>query len=187
MAHPSHRWKYREGTLMEGPSRTTSLSSYSLMEIVPEREPVPMIDLSDSESVKGLIAQEVEFGASIKEDPSEVESESDAEMIPEPEGVAPADAEGTGTFTVGGSPWSVSPICGYCLWREQRAEDASQQVVQLREEISRMDDLFYAAYQARRQETARATMLKRELAQMWEAHAAREREREISKLIHERD
>ncbi|KAI5653239.1 hypothetical protein M9H77_30426 [Catharanthus roseus] len=49
-------------------------------------------------------------------------------------------------------------ICGYCLWREQRAEVASQQVVALREKISRMDALFYAACQARRQETARAAM-----------------------------
>ncbi|KAI5667221.1 hypothetical protein M9H77_17074 [Catharanthus roseus] len=48
-------------------------------------------------------------------------------MMPELEGVAPADAEGTGTFTAGGSPLSVSPICGYCLWREQWAEAASQQ------------------------------------------------------------
>ncbi|KAI5668820.1 hypothetical protein M9H77_18673 [Catharanthus roseus] len=49
-------------------------------------------------------------------------------------------------------------ICGYCLWREQRAEAASQQVIALREEISRMDALFFAARQARRQETARAAM-----------------------------
>ncbi|KAI5682846.1 hypothetical protein M9H77_04074 [Catharanthus roseus] len=71
------------GTLVEGPSRTTSSSSYSLREIVLEREPVPMIDLSD------------------KEDPSEAESESDAETMPESEGVALADAKGTDTFTAG--------------------------------------------------------------------------------------
>ncbi|KAI5661522.1 hypothetical protein M9H77_20845 [Catharanthus roseus] len=76
-------------------------------------------------------------------------------------------------------------ICGYCLWPEQRAEAASQQVVALREEISRMDALFYAARQAQRQEMARAAMLERELAQTREAHAAREKE--ILELINERD
>ncbi|KAI5667112.1 hypothetical protein M9H77_16965 [Catharanthus roseus] len=48
-----------------------------------------------------------------------------------------------------------------------------------------MDALFYAARQARRQETARAAILEEELAQMREAHAARERE--ILELINERD
>ncbi|KAI5654864.1 hypothetical protein M9H77_32051 [Catharanthus roseus] len=76
-------------------------------------------------------------------------------------------------------------ICGYCLWREQRAEAASQQVIALREEISRMDALFYAARQARRQESARAAMLEEELAQTRAAHAARERE--ILELINEWD
>ncbi|KAI5662163.1 hypothetical protein M9H77_21486 [Catharanthus roseus] len=108
MAHPYDKWTYREGTLVDEPSRTTSSSSssYSLREIIPEREPIPVIDLSDDEEYD---------------------------------------------------------ICGYCLWREQRAEAASQQVVELREEISRMDALFYAARQARRQETARAAILEREL------------------------
>ncbi|KAI5672601.1 hypothetical protein M9H77_12965 [Catharanthus roseus] len=169
MAHPSHRWTYREGTLVDKPSRTTSSSSssssssYSLGEIVPEREPIPVIDLSDDESVEGpemaLVAPGIGLRTSIEEDPSEPTSNS--EMMPEPEGVAPTDAEGTDTFTVGGSPLSVSPICGYCLWREQQAETANQQVVALREEISRIGALFYAAHQARRQETARAAVLER--------------------------
>ncbi|KAI5665262.1 hypothetical protein M9H77_24585 [Catharanthus roseus] len=104
MAHPSHRWTYREGTLIDKPSRTTSSSSssYSLREIVPEREPIPVIDLSDDESVEGPemapVAPGMGLGTSIEEDPSE--PTSDSEMMPEPEGVAPADAEGTGTFTV---------------------------------------------------------------------------------------
>ncbi|KAI5661776.1 hypothetical protein M9H77_21099 [Catharanthus roseus] len=178
MAHPSHRWTYREGTLVDVPSRTTSssLSSYSLREIVPEREPIPVIDLFDDESVEGLemapVAPRIGLGTLIEEDPSE--PTSDSEMMPEPEGVPPADVEGTNTLTTSGSLLLVSPICGYCLWREQWAEPASQQVIALRAEISRMDALFYVA---RRQETARAAMLERELAQMREAHAARERER----------
>ncbi|KAI5663636.1 hypothetical protein M9H77_22959 [Catharanthus roseus] len=57
MAHPSLRWTYREGTLVDEPNRTTSSSlsssSYSLREIVPEREPIPVIDLSDDESREG--------------------------------------------------------------------------------------------------------------------------------------
>ncbi|KAI5671973.1 hypothetical protein M9H77_12337 [Catharanthus roseus] len=54
MTHSSHRWTYKEGTLVDEHSRTTSSSSsYSLREIVLEREPIPMIDLSDDESVEG--------------------------------------------------------------------------------------------------------------------------------------
>ncbi|KAI5653429.1 hypothetical protein M9H77_30616 [Catharanthus roseus] len=183
MACPSHRWTYREGILVDEPSRTTSSSSfsYSLREIIPEREPIPVIDLSDDESVEGPemapVAPGMGLGTSIEEDSSE--PTSDSEMMPEPEGVAPMDAEGTATFTAGGSPLSVSLICGYCLWREQWAEASSQQVVALREEISRIEALFYVARQARRQQTTRATMLKRELAQTREAHAARERERDF--------
>ncbi|KAI5653806.1 hypothetical protein M9H77_30993 [Catharanthus roseus] len=46
---------YWEGTHVDEPSRTTSTSSssYSLREIIPEREPIPVIDLSDDESVEG--------------------------------------------------------------------------------------------------------------------------------------
>ncbi|KAI5672960.1 hypothetical protein M9H77_13324 [Catharanthus roseus] len=149
LAYHPHRWIYQEGTLVDEPSRTTtsSSSSYSLREIVPEREPIPVIDLSDDESVEGLemapVTPGIGFGTSIEEDPSE--HTSDSEMMPELEGVAPADTEGMGIFTSGGSPLSMSPISGYCLWREQRAKAASQQVVELREEISRIDVLFYAA------------------------------------------
>ncbi|KAI5652411.1 hypothetical protein M9H77_29598 [Catharanthus roseus] len=133
MAYPSHRWIYREGTLLDEPSRTTSsLSSYSLREIVPEMEPIPVINLSDDKSIEGPemapVAPGIGLGTSIEEDPSE--PTLDSEMIPEPERVAPADAEGTSTFTVGGSPLSVSPVCGYCLWHEQRAEAAKIQWIE---------------------------------------------------------
>ncbi|KAI5660233.1 hypothetical protein M9H77_29026 [Catharanthus roseus] len=179
MTHPSHRWTYRKGTLIDEPSRTTSSSSYSLREIIPEREPIPVIDLSDDESVEGPemapVAPGIGLGTSIEEDLSE--PTSDSEMMPEPDGVAPADTEGTGTFTAGGSPLSVSPICGYCLWCEQRAEAASQQVVALREEISRMDILFYAECQARRQETARAAIRLRIVELLETSMATRRNER----------
>ncbi|KAI5677812.1 hypothetical protein M9H77_08762 [Catharanthus roseus] len=94
MAHPSHRWTYREGTLVDEPSRTTSSSSssYSLREIVPEKETIPVIDLSDDESVEGPemtpVAPGIGLGTSIEEDPSE--PTSDSKMTPEPERVAPA-------------------------------------------------------------------------------------------------
>ncbi|KAI5680976.1 hypothetical protein M9H77_02203 [Catharanthus roseus] len=129
MAHPSHRWTYREATLVDEPSRTmsSSSSSYSLREIVPEREPIPVIDLSDDESVEGPeiapVALGIELVTSIEENPSE--PTLDSEMMPKPEGVAPADVEGTSIFTEGGSPLSMSPICGYCLWRKKWAEAAS--------------------------------------------------------------
>ncbi|KAI5655025.1 hypothetical protein M9H77_32212 [Catharanthus roseus] len=77
MAHPSHRWTYREGTLLDEPNRTTSSSSssYSLKEIIPEREPIPVIDFSDDESVEGpemapVVAPGIGPGTSIEEDPS---------------------------------------------------------------------------------------------------------------------
>ncbi|KAI5662508.1 hypothetical protein M9H77_21831 [Catharanthus roseus] len=73
-------------------------SSYSLMEIVPERDSISVIDLSKSETIKGPVVQGVEPGVSIEEDPSE--AESDGGMLPEPEGVAPVDDEGT---SIGGS------------------------------------------------------------------------------------
>ncbi|KAI5682561.1 hypothetical protein M9H77_03789 [Catharanthus roseus] len=79
MAHLSHKWIYQEGTLVGGPSKTTSSKSYSLREIVPKRKPILVIDLSDSESVEGPVALEIRLGASIEENPSE--PESDAEMV----------------------------------------------------------------------------------------------------------
>ncbi|KAI5657277.1 hypothetical protein M9H77_26070 [Catharanthus roseus] len=184
MAHHYHRLIYQEGTLVGGPNGSTLSSSYSLKEIVPERDPIPMIDLSNSELVDRL-------------DPSEPESNS--KMIPEPERKAPMDVEGTGTFVVGGFPIaaSLTPVlpaesvssfpaifsllrggvkehdtCGYCLWREQRVEIVSQQIAELKKEVSRMDALFYTARQTRCQETARAAMLEMELVQMREAYAA---------------
>ncbi|KAI5653295.1 hypothetical protein M9H77_30482 [Catharanthus roseus] len=77
MAHPSHRWTYKEGSLVDESSRTTSSSSssYSLREIVLEREPIPVIDLSDDESVEGPEMAPVAPGTglriSIEEDPCE--------------------------------------------------------------------------------------------------------------------
>ncbi|KAI5681547.1 hypothetical protein M9H77_02775 [Catharanthus roseus] len=76
LAHHPLRWIYQEDTLVDEPSRTTSSSSsYSLREIVPEREPVPVIDLSDDESVEGLemapVASGIWLGTLIEEDPSE--------------------------------------------------------------------------------------------------------------------
>ncbi|KAI5668828.1 hypothetical protein M9H77_18681 [Catharanthus roseus] len=85
----------REGTFIDEPSRTTSSSSsslYSLREIVPEREPIPVIDLFDDESVEGPkmapVAPGIGLGTSIEEDPSE--PTSDSQMTPELERVAPA-------------------------------------------------------------------------------------------------
>ncbi|KAI5659238.1 hypothetical protein M9H77_28031 [Catharanthus roseus] len=76
-------------------------------------------------------------------------------------------------------------ICGYCLCHKQWVEAAGQQIMELREEISRVDALFYTARQAHRQATAKAVMLEAELGQAWEAYAARERE--IMEMIDERD
>ncbi|KAI5672068.1 hypothetical protein M9H77_12432 [Catharanthus roseus] len=126
-------------------------------------------------------------GTSVEEDPSEPTSNS--EMMPEPEQGAPVVTGSMGTSVANTMPVAASPtpippvasvssfpaslfrggvreydICGYCLWREQRAEAASQQVIALREEISQMDALCYAARQARRQKTARAAILEEELA-----------------------
>ncbi|KAI5666303.1 hypothetical protein M9H77_16156 [Catharanthus roseus] len=135
MEYHSHRWIYQEGMFVDGPSRTTSSSSYSLREIIPEREPIPAIDFLDSELVEGPVIPSIGLGASIKEDPSE--PQSDLEMILEPEEVAPANVGDMGTFVAGSSliAASLSPIlpvevrehdsCGYCLWREQQVEAAS--------------------------------------------------------------
>ncbi|KAI5662879.1 hypothetical protein M9H77_22202 [Catharanthus roseus] len=82
MAHPSHRWTYREGTFVDEPSRTTSLSSssYSLKEIGLEREPILVIDLSDDESVEGPeiapVTLGIGLGTSLEEDPSKPTSDS---------------------------------------------------------------------------------------------------------------
>ncbi|KAI5651004.1 hypothetical protein M9H77_37009 [Catharanthus roseus] len=156
------------------------------LEIIPEREPIPVIDLSDDESIEGpemapVVAPGIGPGTSIEEDPSE--PTLDSEMIPEPEQGTPAVTGSMGTSVANTMPAAASPtpippvasvssfpasllwggvreydICGYCLWREQRA---------------------------RRQESARAAMLEEELAQTRAAHAARERE--ILELINERD
>ncbi|KAI5668272.1 hypothetical protein M9H77_18125 [Catharanthus roseus] len=150
MTHPSHRWTYKEGTLVDEPSRTTSSSSssYSLREIVPERELIPVIDLSDDESVEGPemapVAPGIGLGTSIEEDHSE--PTLDSEMPPEAERAAPAAAGDMSTFVADSLPVAASPtpvppvesvssfpalpsslqggvrehdICGYCLWREQ--------------------------------------------------------------------
>ncbi|KAI5669315.1 hypothetical protein M9H77_19168 [Catharanthus roseus] len=146
------------------------------------------------------VAPGIGLGTSIEEDPSE--PTSDSEMMPEPESVAPAATRDMGTFVANSFPVAASPthippvefvssfpalpsvlqggvrehdICGYCLWREQRVEAAGQQIMELREEISRVDALFYTARQVHRQATVRAVMLEAELGQAREAHAARER------------
>ncbi|KAI5671496.1 hypothetical protein M9H77_11860 [Catharanthus roseus] len=157
MAHPSHRWTYREGNLVDEPSRTTSSSSssYSLREIIPEREQISVIDLSYDESVEGpemaTVAPGIGLGTSIEEDPSE--PTSDSEMTPEPERGAPAVTGSMSTSVANTMPAAASPtpippvasvssfpalpsllqggvreydICGYCLWREQRVEAVSQ-------------------------------------------------------------
>ncbi|KAI5662824.1 hypothetical protein M9H77_22147 [Catharanthus roseus] len=75
------------GILVSGSCGTTPSLSYSLRENVPDRDPIPIIDLSDSETVEGPEVQEVEPGVSIEEEPSE--GESDVGMLPEQEGAAP--------------------------------------------------------------------------------------------------
>ncbi|KAI5650155.1 hypothetical protein M9H77_36160 [Catharanthus roseus] len=114
MAHPSHRWTYREGTLVDEPSRTTSSSSssYYLKEIIPKREPIPVIDLSDDESIEGpemapVVAPRIGPGTSIEEDPSEPTSNS--EMTPESERGAPAVTGSMGTSVANTMPAAASP------------------------------------------------------------------------------
>ncbi|KAI5648809.1 hypothetical protein M9H77_34814 [Catharanthus roseus] len=170
-----YRKVYRYPTQPQFTYRIATSSSYSLREIVLEREPILVIDFSDSESIEGPVATGIGLGASIEEDPSELKS--DSKMMPKPERMAPADTGGMGTFVAGTLPIATSPtpiplvksvssfpaslsllqdgvrehdICGYCFWREQQA-----------------------------------AMLEMELVQMQEVHAARERE--ILELIHERD
>ncbi|KAI5650142.1 hypothetical protein M9H77_36147 [Catharanthus roseus] len=108
MEHHSRRWIYQEGTLVSGSNGTILLSSYSLREIVPERDPIPMIDLLDSEIVDGLVAQGVKFRVSVEEDPSK--AESNPGMVPKAEGVALLDTEGMSTFIAGGSPSPLNDI-----------------------------------------------------------------------------
>ncbi|KAI5666563.1 hypothetical protein M9H77_16416 [Catharanthus roseus] len=90
---------------------SSSSSSYSLREIVPEREPIPVSDLSDDESVEGPemapVAPRIGLGISIEEDPSE--PTSDSEMTPEPERVAPAVTGDMGIFVANSLPVAASP------------------------------------------------------------------------------
>ncbi|KAI5672202.1 hypothetical protein M9H77_12566 [Catharanthus roseus] len=51
------RWIYQEGAIVSGSSGTSPSSSYSLKEIVLERDPIPVIDLSDSETVEGPVGE----------------------------------------------------------------------------------------------------------------------------------
>ncbi|KAI5672452.1 hypothetical protein M9H77_12816 [Catharanthus roseus] len=121
-------------------------SKPSCREIVPKREPIPVIHLLDDESVEGPkmapVAPGIRLGTSIEEDPSE--PTSDSKMTPEPERVAPVAAGDTGTFVADSLPVAASPtpilpvesislfpelssllrgvvrehdIHGYCLWR----------------------------------------------------------------------
>ncbi|KAI5650161.1 hypothetical protein M9H77_36166 [Catharanthus roseus] len=116
-----------EAALVSESSETSPSSSYSLREIVPERDPIPVIDLSDSETVEGPVVQG--------------QADSNAGILPEPERVAPVDAEGMDTLVAGGS----------------------LQISELREEISSVDAPFSTARQAHRQATARAAILEPEL------------------------
>ncbi|KAI5681024.1 hypothetical protein M9H77_02251 [Catharanthus roseus] len=73
-----------------------------------EREPIPVIDLSDDESVEGPeMAPRIGLGISIEEDPSE--PTSDSEMMPELERVAPAITGDMGTFVADSLPVAASP------------------------------------------------------------------------------
>ncbi|KAI5664475.1 hypothetical protein M9H77_23798 [Catharanthus roseus] len=152
--HP-RRWIYQEGILVSGSSRTSPSSLYSSREIVPERDLISLIDLSDSETVEGPIAQGVEPGVSIKEDPKK--AESDAGMLPELEGAALVAAEGTDTLVASRSLFLL-PV--------PSVEAASQQMASLREEISQMDAFCYTARQAHLQAIARVAILESELAQL---------------------
>ncbi|KAI5682536.1 hypothetical protein M9H77_03764 [Catharanthus roseus] len=101
----------QEGTLVDEPSRTTSSSSsYSLREIVPEREPILVIDLSDDESIEGLemapVALGIGLGTSIEEYPSE--PTLDSVMTPELERVALVAARDMGTFVADSLPVAAS-------------------------------------------------------------------------------
>ncbi|KAI5666728.1 hypothetical protein M9H77_16581 [Catharanthus roseus] len=136
-----------EGALVSESSKMSLSSLYSLREIVLERDPIPIIDLSNSETVERPVVQGVEPGVSIEEDSSE--TDSDAGMLPEPERVAPVDAEGMDSLVADGSP----------------VEAAGQQISELREEISRVDALFCKARQAHRQAAMRVAMLETELVQ----------------------
>ncbi|KAI5666850.1 hypothetical protein M9H77_16703 [Catharanthus roseus] len=62
---PSHRWIYQSGTLVGETSRS-STSSYALRKIIPRREQILVIDLSNSESVEGPVAPGIELRASIE-------------------------------------------------------------------------------------------------------------------------
>ncbi|KAI5675394.1 hypothetical protein M9H77_06344 [Catharanthus roseus] len=150
------------------------------------------------------VAPEIGLGTSIEKDPSE--PTSDSEMTPELERVALAATGDIGTFVADSLPVAASltpipplefvssfptlqsllwggvkehDICSYCLWREQRVEATGQQIMELREEISRVDALFYTTRQAHLQAMTRAVILEVELGQAREAHSARERERDF--------
>ncbi|KAI5673070.1 hypothetical protein M9H77_13434 [Catharanthus roseus] len=81
--------------------RDVTLIVILLREIVPERHPIPLIDLSDSETVEGPAAQGVKPGVSIEEDPSE--AKSDAGMLPELDGATPVATKGIDTLVLSGS------------------------------------------------------------------------------------
>ncbi|KAI5652277.1 hypothetical protein M9H77_29464 [Catharanthus roseus] len=111
-------------------------------------------------------------GTSIEEDPSE--PTSDSEMTPEPEQGAPAVTGSMGTSLANTMPAALSPtpippvasvssfpasllrggvreydICCYCLWREQRAEAASQQWIEHVMSWSPVQDVLVASVRRR--------------------------------------
>ncbi|KAI5648177.1 hypothetical protein M9H77_34182 [Catharanthus roseus] len=117
------------------------------------------------------LAQGIGLGSSIEEDPSK--PESDSKIVPSQREWHQLTLIAVGTFLTNGSPIVALPtlvlpvesissfpalsslllwdgvrkhdICDYCLWREQRIEAAGQQIIELRDEVSRIDGLFYTA------------------------------------------
>ncbi|KAI5676563.1 hypothetical protein M9H77_07513 [Catharanthus roseus] len=147
-------------------------------EIVPERESIPVIDLSDDESVEGpkmaSVAPGIGLGTSIEEDPSE--PTLDSEMTPKLERVAPVAISDMGTFVADNLPVAASPTpippMEYVSSFPALPSLLRGRIMELREEISWVDALFYTARQAHQQATERAVMLVAKLGQAWETHAA---------------
>ncbi|KAI5652669.1 hypothetical protein M9H77_29856 [Catharanthus roseus] len=103
-----HRWIHHERTLVGRSSKTIPLSSsYSLWEVVLERIPVLVVDLSDIEPVDGPAVREVEIEVEIEEDPSE--PKTGPEMEVEPDRKVPIELGGIDTPIADASPLVVSP------------------------------------------------------------------------------
>lgn len=79
MAHHAYSLVHHEGTFVSSFGGSESSSSYSMREIVLERASVLVVDFSNTESIEGLAAGEVEMGIKIEEDPIELEVDSKIE------------------------------------------------------------------------------------------------------------